>query len=122
VAEGRCPECGAYAFTPEGACTACHELVEFERVEMPRTGTVAAVTIIGQGGAPPEFVPQQDRDGAFGVAIVELDDGEGSVELPAQLTDCDPDAVEVGDEVEATIRRIYEQEGVARYGAKFVPV
>jgi 3-hydroxy-3-methylglutaryl CoA synthase/uncharacterized OB-fold protein len=121
LAAGRCPECGAYAFPPEGACPACHELVEFERVEMPRTGTVAAVTIIGQGGAPPEFVPQQDRDGAFGVAIVELDDGEGTVELPAQLTDCDPDDVEVGDEVAATIRRIYEQEGLPRYGVKFTP-
>lgn len=118
---GRCPECGAYAFPPEGACPACHELVEFEPVEMPRTGTVLAVTVIGQGGAPPEFVPQQDRDGAFGVAIVELDDGEGTVELPAQLTDCDPETVEVGDTVDATIRRIYDQEGLPRYGVKFTP-
>lgn len=121
LAAGRCPECGAYAFPPEGACPACHELVDFERVEMPRTGTVVAVTVIGQGGAPPEFVPQQDRDGAFGVAIVELDDGEGSVELPVQLTDCDPDAVEVGDTVTATVRRIYDQEGIPRYGVKFTP-
>ena len=119
---GRCPECGASAFPPEGACPACHELVEFERVEMPRTGVVAAVTVIGQGGAPPEFVPQQDRDGGFGVAIVELDDGKGVIELPAQLTDCDPDDVEVGDTVRATVRRIYEQEGLPRYGVKFTPV
>ncbi len=121
LAAGRCPECGAYAFPPEGACPACHELVEFDRVEMPRTGTVEAVTVIGQGGAPPEFVPQQDRDGAFGVAIIELADDEGSVELPAQLTDCDPEAVDVGDAVEATIRRIYDQEGIPRYGVKFTP-
>lgn len=119
---GRCPECGGYAFPPEGACPDCHELVEFEPVEMPRTGEVSAVTIIGQGGAPPEFVPQQDRDGAFGVVIVELDDGRGQVELPAQLTDCDPETVEVGDAVTAVVRRIYEQEGVPRYGVKFTPV
>lgn len=121
LAAGVCPECGAYAFPPEGACPACHELVAFERTEMPRTGTVEALTIIGQGGAPPEFVPQQDRDGAFGVVIVELDDGEDSVELPAQLTDCDPEDVAVGDAVDAVVRRIYEQEGVPRYGVKFTP-
>lgn len=119
---GRCPACGGYAFPPEGACPACHDLVAFDEVEMPRTGTIAAVTVIGQGGAPPEFVPQQDRDGAFGVAIVELTDGEGTVELPAQLTDCDPDAVAVGDSVEAVVRRIYDQEGIPRYGVKFTPV
>jgi 3-hydroxy-3-methylglutaryl CoA synthase/uncharacterized OB-fold protein len=121
LAAGVCPECGAYAFPPEGACPDCHELVDFERVEMPPEGTVNAKTVIGQGGAPPEFVPQQDRDGAFGVIIAELSDGEGSVELPAQLTDCDPEAVEVGDAVRASVRRIYEQEGVPRYGVKFTP-
>lgn len=121
LAAGVCPECGGYAFPPEGACPTCHELVDFERTEMPRTGTVTAKTTIGQGGAPPEFVPQQDRDGAFGVVIVELDDGEGTVELPAQLTDCDPDDVEVGDDVDAVVRQIYQQEGVPRYGVKFTP-
>lgn len=121
---GKCPECGAYAFPPEGACPACHALVEFEAVEMPREGVVTAKTTIGQGGAPPEFVAQQDRDGAFGVVIVEIpaEDDEGSITLPAQLTDCDPEDVEVGDAVRATVRRIYEQEGVPRYGSKFTPV
>lgn len=36
--------------------------------------------------------------------------------------DADPEAVAVGDEVRAAVRRIYEQEGVVRYGSKFVPV
>ena len=122
LAAGECRECDALTFPPEGACRRCGSREAFERVELPREGRVAASTVIGQGGAPPEFGPQQERDGPFGVAIVEFErDGE-TVQLPAQLTDCDPGSVEIGDRVRAAIRRIYEDEGVARYGAKFVPV
>lgn len=113
---GRCPSCDGVAFPPAGACPACGRRVEFNRVELPRTGTVRAVTVIGHGGAPPEFASQQERGGSYGVAIVELADG---ARLPAQLTDADPGRVEIGDRVEATIRRVYDQEGVPRYGVKF---
>jgi uncharacterized OB-fold protein len=119
---GRCSECGALTFPPEGACGRCGARGAFDRIELPREGRVAANTVIGQGGAPPEFGPQQARDGPFGVAIVELTHDGETVQLPAQLTDCDPDSVEIGDRVRAVVRKIYEQEGVARYGTKFVPV
>lgn len=121
LAAGRCPECGALAFPPEGTCPNCYQDVAFERVELPRVGTVRAVTVIGQGGAPPEFAEQQRRDGEYGVAIVELITGDESVTLPAQLTDVDPETVEVGDDVAAVVRKIYTQEGVPRYGVKFGP-
>jgi uncharacterized OB-fold protein len=81
---------------------------------------VEAKTVVGQGGAPPEFAPLQRHGGPYGVAIVGCE-ADGHVTLPAQLTDCDPGSVAVGDEVRAVIRRIYVQEGVVRYGAKFVP-
>ncbi|WP_101296783.1 zinc ribbon domain-containing protein [Halegenticoccus soli] len=118
---GTCPRCGSLAFPPEGVCPECHRNVDFDRVELPRVGRVRAVTVIGQGGAPPEFTDQQRRDGAYGVAIVELSTDDGSATLPAQLTDVDPETVAVGDEVRAVIRRIYEQEGIPRYGVKFTP-
>ncbi len=119
---GRCPECGEFVFPPEGACQNCHSRVEFEPVELPRIGTVEARTVVGQGGAPPEFAALQRRDGSYGVAIIGFDMERGHVTMPGQLTDCDPETVEVGDSVRATVRRIYEQEGVVRYGAKFIPV
>ena len=133
---GRCPDCGALAFPPEGACNDCGGLVEYEPVELPGTGTVEAVTVIGQGGAPPEFVDQQARSGAYASAVVALDgpdaadgaDGEeggtndGAVSIPAQVVGTDPTAVTVGDRVVATIRRIYTQEGVTRYGFKMQPI
>ena len=121
---GRCPECDAVAFPPEGACPACHARVDFESERLARTGEIVAVTAIGQGGAPPEFVEQQRRDGPFAVAIVEAPvagDGTGSARFPAQVTGRDPGSVSVGDAVTGALRRIYTAEGVTRYGLKFVP-
>jgi hydroxymethylglutaryl-CoA synthase len=50
---GKCLECGALTFPPEGACSGCHELVEYKPIELWGTGTVETVTNIGRGGAPP---------------------------------------------------------------------
>jgi hydroxymethylglutaryl-CoA synthase len=115
---GRCPECGHVAFPPEGACPDCAALVEFRPVEPARTGTVEAATTIGRGGAPPEFADQQAKQGAFGVAIVAFDAGEGAVSLPIQVVG----EAEVGERVRAVPRRIYVEEGVPRYGLKAVSV
>lgn len=116
---GQCPDCGGITFPPRGACQECHSRVEFERIEAARSGTIRALTVIGQGGAPPEFAELQQREGAYAVAIVALEAGDGEATLPAQITDVDPETVAVGDTVRATIRRIYTQEGVPRYGVKF---
>ena len=126
---GRCPECGTLAFPPEGACRDCHELAEYEPVRLARRGTVETATTIGQGGAPPEFAEQQARGGSYVSAVVafqvaetvETDaDGDRSVSVPMQVVECEKTPT-VGTDVVTTIRRIYEQEGVIRYGLKAVP-
>lgn len=116
---GRCPACGGFTFPPRGACQHCHERVEFDRVRTDRSGTVLAVTTIAGGAAPPEFEPQQRRDGAYGVGIVSVDAGDDSVRVPAQLTTTE---LSIGDRVRATLRRLYTQESVPRYGVKFAPI
>lgn len=117
-----CGECGSLTFPPRGACRSCGARSGMEKVELDRRGQVVASTVIGQGGAPPEFSEQQLREGEYGVVIVEVERGGESVWLPAQLTGCNPLDVEVGDEVEGVVRRIYSGDGVARYGLKFRPV
>jgi len=57
--------------------------------------------------------------GPYPIAIVELDEG---LRIMAQLTECDPEEVKIGMEVEATLRKVYEDEDVIRYGIKFKPV
>jgi len=115
---GVCPECGAVAFPPDGACPGCRSLVAFEPVEPGLTGTVDAATTIGQGGAPPEFAEQQARQGAFGVAVVRFEAGDGEVSLPMQVVG----GASVGDAVRAVPRRVYVEEGVPRYGLKALPL
>jgi hydroxymethylglutaryl-CoA synthase len=125
---GECPECGALAFPPEGACRACHELVEYDEVELAHRGEIEAATTIGQGGAPPEFVEQQAKGGSYVSAVVAFEvadaagggDDDRSVSVPMQVVDCDGTPASE-TEVVTTIRRIYEQEGVIRYGRKAVP-
>jgi hydroxymethylglutaryl-CoA synthase len=123
---GRCRACDALAFPSEGACHACGALDGYDPVRLPGTGTVEAATVIGQGGAPPEFVEHQQRAGAFGVCVVAFDapegsDGDETVSAPAQVVDSPAAAPDVGDRVVTVPRRIYEQEGVVRYGFKVVP-
>ena len=120
---GKCPECGALAFPPEGACRVCAELVEYESVRLTDPGRVQAVTTIERGGEPPEFVPQQSRGGPYGVAVVAFDGPDGgTATVPMQVPLTGVESIEVGDDVETTIRRIYEDEGVIRYGRKALPV
>jgi len=121
---GRCPDCGGLHFPPAGACPDCGARPRaYEPVALPGTGTVEAVTTIAQGGAPPEFVEQQARSGPFVSAVVGFDgpDGDG-VSAPAQVLTAGADDPEVGTRVAATVRRIYDQEDVIRYGFKVRPV
>ena len=117
---GRCRDCGALAFPPSGSCRECGTLDAYDDIELPGTGTVEAVTVIGQGGAPPEFVEQQARSGSYVSAIVAFDGPEQdeSVSIPTQVVTVGDESVEIGDRVETTIRRIYTQEAVTRYGFK----
>lgn len=115
---GECTACGAYTFPPEGACVECNATGMLEPVKPEGTGRIVAHTVI-EGGAPPEFQDLIDAEGAIGSVLVELDEG---VHVPGMLADCDPHDPERGDRVEATVRRIYADEGVVRYGVKFRPV
>lgn len=72
--------------------------------------------MISRGGSPPEFSLQQNLAGDYYVAVVELEEGP---KIVAQIVDCKPEELKIGQSVEATFRRIYEDEGVIRYGTKF---
>ncbi len=119
---GRCGACGGLTYPPRGACQVCDATADVEPVTLPGTGTVEAVTTVASGGAPPEFVVQQSRSGAFDVAIVALDGPDGgSVSAPMQAV-VPADRLAVGDRVRTVIRRLYVQEGLPRYGRKVIPL
>lgn len=121
---GQCAACSVLRFPPEGACTECGASEGYDDAPLSDAGTVEAVTTISQGGAPPEFVPQQARAGEYASAIVAFEGADGAggtVSVPVQIVLAGEDAPAIGEEVVAVPRLLYEQEGVRRYGAKVIP-
>jgi len=113
----KCKSCGAANFPPTLDCLKCGKN-EFEPIKLKGRGKIYCYTTVSRGGAPPEFSTQQNLVGSYHVAVVELDEGP---KIVAQLTDCKPEALKIGLPVEATFRRIYEDDGMIRYGVKFMP-
>ncbi|MHA1310897.1 MAG: Zn-ribbon domain-containing OB-fold protein [Candidatus Helarchaeota archaeon] len=117
---GKCSNCGELNFPPTTLCKKCGQENTQKHIELKGKGTVYTYTIIGRGGAPPEFAKMQKKCGPYAIAIVELEEG---LKINVQLTDCDPfKDVNIGMKVSAVFRRIYEQENVIRYGLKFRPI
>lgn len=114
----KCKKCGEVNFPPKGVCKHCRASWDFQEVQLSGKGKVHTFTLIGAGGAPPEFTDQERASGSYPVAIVELEEGPKVI---GQLADVNPKEVRIGMPVQAELRRIYSEEGIIRYGFKFVP-
>jgi len=113
----KCKSCGAVNLPRTISCLKCGA-ADFERAKLSGRGRIYCYTMISRGGSPPEFSTQQNIVGSYHVAVVELEEGP---KIVAQLADCKPEELSIGLPVEATFRRIYEDEGIIRYGLKFRP-
>jgi len=116
----KCGKCGFIIFPPRLLCPECGS-TEVEDFPLSGKGEIYTYTVIARAGGPAEFDDQQNMLGAYVVAIVKLEEGPLVV---AQLTDCapDPEKLQIGMDVEAVVRKLYEQEGITRYCYKFRPV
>ncbi|HXX73145.1 MAG TPA: Zn-ribbon domain-containing OB-fold protein [Candidatus Acidoferrales bacterium] len=112
----KCKSCGTVNFPTTLTCLKC-EKTEFEPLKLSGKGKIYCYTTISRGGSPPEFSAQQNLVGSYQVAVVELDEGPKVV---VQMTNCKPEDLKIGLPVEATFRRIYEDDGILRYGIKFM--
>jgi len=114
----KCKKCGHVNFPPKGVCKYCSASSDFEEVKLSGLGKVHTFVLISAGGAPPEFAEQEKAGGQYPVAIVELAEGPKVI---GQVADVDPKSIAIGMPVKTELRRIYSEEGVIRYGFKFVP-
>jgi len=114
----KCKSCGAVNLPRGVNCLKCGRVLEFQPVKLSGRGRIYSFTTISRGGSPPEFSTQQKLVGSYPVAVVELDEGP---KIVAQMTDCKSEELRIGLVVESTFRRIYEDEGMIRYGVKFRP-
>jgi uncharacterized OB-fold protein len=110
---GKCTQCGKVFFPPRVVCNGCRGKT-FEDVKLAQTGNVETFTVIRV--APSGFADQTP----YAVGIIKLDDG---VKVTAQIVDCDPEKITIGDRVQLEFRRLQEdgESGILCYGYKFVP-
>jgi uncharacterized OB-fold protein len=116
LAGAKCTECGTIAFPKRQHCLACNA-ASFEEVGLRDTGAIYSFTVIAAGGAPAEFDQQQTLTGVITVGVVALDDGPHVI---GQIVTPDPSKIEIGTRLKAIPRRLYDQEGLVRYGLKFM--
>jgi uncharacterized OB-fold protein len=108
-----CDNCGTKLFPPRDVCLEC-EAPAKELFSFTGVGEIYSYTTIYD--APAGF----EQYAPYTVALVKLD--EGPV-LTAQLTDIDPENVEIGMPVEMVTRKLRTdgEEGMIVYGYKFRP-
>ena len=108
-----CPSCKVKLFPPRDVCLACDAPAK-ELFTFTGLGEVYSFTTVYQ--SPAEFT----FAAPYMVALVKLD--EGPI-VTAQLTDMEPDEVEIGMPVEMVTRKLKTEgeEGMIVYGYKFRP-
>jgi len=109
----RCAKCGKVYFPPRQVCSKCRGR-EFTKVTLAQAGTIETFTVIHV--APTGFGDQTP----YAVGIIKLDDG---ARITAQIVDCEPAKLAIGDRVRLEFRKIQQdgESGIICYGYKFVP-
>jgi uncharacterized OB-fold protein len=109
----KCKGCGKVSFPPRTVCAGCRGR-EFGKAVLAPEGKLETFTVI-------RVAPSGFSDLApYAVGIVTLDDG---VKLTAQVADCDPAKLAVGQRVRIEFRKVRQdgESGILCYGYKVVP-
>ena len=99
----RCPKCETVQFPLTGVCVKCHNRSGLEEVQMARRGTIFTFTKDYLYNSPSQPTV---------MAVIELDD---AARFYCQVTDADPENIDIGQRVELTLRRLKEGSGMHHY-------
>lgn len=105
----KCTSCGAVQFPARRVCLNCSTKDSFKEIKFSRRGRIYTYTkdYLFISPDPPVIMASVDMDGGG--------------RFYSQVTDCDPDDVEIGMEVEVTFRKYHEGAGFNNYFWKFRP-
>jgi len=117
IIAGKCINCSIILYPQRLVCTRCGSK-NFDLVPLSGLGELYTFSVIHGGGAPSEFDDEQTMTGDVICGIVDLFEGPRII---ARLADIEASQLKIGLNVEAVVRRLYDQEGILRYGVKFVP-
>ncbi|MEE2655412.1 MAG: Zn-ribbon domain-containing OB-fold protein [Pseudomonadota bacterium] len=113
---GKCQNCGELAYPQRPVCINCGGS-EFVDTQLSGEGTLYTFSLVAGNSAPSEFDDEQIMTGDILCGVVELKEGP---RVMVRIAETDPDSLEIGMAVRAVVRRLYDQEGIIRYGTKFV--
>ena len=105
-----CKECGTKHLPPQVVCVKCRaqDMQPAPFSDKKATITTFALDRLAYTLQPPMVMAMLDFEGG------------GRVEL--EVTDCEPDNVDIGDELELTFRRFYTADGIHNYFWKARPI
>ncbi len=106
----QCTACGTPQFPPSRICIQCQavdQMKDYRFYGKPATVATFTVDYLAESLDPPTVV-----------AVVDF---EGGGRMFCYLVDCDPNAVEVGMEVEMSFRRLFVVDGIHTYFWKATP-
>lgn len=111
----KCENCGKVFFPPRSICPDCRRVGNVEKHQLKGEGEIVSYTQV--------HTPQEDfeEEVPYIIAIIKLEEGP---KIIGQITETDPEDIEIGDEVETTFRNIGEEgcQGMIHYGYKFQKV
>jgi uncharacterized OB-fold protein len=111
---GKCSSCGEIIFPKLEICPNCQE-EKIEEITLSRRGKIYSYTVVMQQPRPYYKGPVP-----YGLGFVELPEG---VRIETLFANCDPEALEIGDEVELIIDKLYDDdEGNELITYKFEPI
>lgn len=111
---GQCLQCGETVFPTPMLCPNCQN-ENIAEVQLSRKGKIYSCTVVMQQPRPYYKGPVP-----YGLGFVELPEG---VRIETLFTDCDPDSLHIGMEVELVIEKLYEDDqGQELITYKFRPV
>jgi uncharacterized OB-fold protein len=107
----RCDACGTRHLPPARVCVKCHAVDQMTRerlADVPATVATYTIDRLAYSPSPPLVAAVLDFDGGG--------------RMRSQLTDVDPEEVEIGMRVEMTFRRPITARGIHNYAWKAKPI
>jgi uncharacterized OB-fold protein len=106
----RCTSCGTAQLQRPPYCYVCQQR-DFEWQDLPGTGAIYTHTVVRH-----PLRPQLQETVPYVGAIIELDGTQGAgARIMANVIDCDPEAVRIGDRVQVVFEPVSETLAVPRF-------
>jgi uncharacterized protein len=110
LSASRCDNCGTFMIPEQARCFNCQH-AKFTWVELPGTGTLYSYTVVRH-----PLRPQLQGAVPYVSGIVELDGTQGAgARVQANIVNCDPDAIRIGDKLKVLFEKVSETLAVPRF-------